>query len=126
MKKLASVALAVVSAATLAGLTASAAVQPSVRELRDLGDAILGLMLGGSVLGVGLARDRGKKNSARQIVGFICMSVIMVDAAASAADCKSQLVPLILVGAELITMFIGLATDRKWWESRASVSSHLT
>lgn len=42
MKKLASVALAVVSAATLAGLTASAAVQPSVRELRDLGDAILG------------------------------------------------------------------------------------
>ena len=42
------------------------------------------------------------------------MSVIMLDAAASAADCKSQLVPLILVGAELITTFIGLATDRKW------------
>ena len=89
-----------------------------IRQVLDsphyLGDAIFGLMLGGSVLGVGLARDRDKKNSARQIVGFICMSVIMVDAAASAADCKTQLAPLILAGAELITMFIGLATDRKW------------
>jgi len=79
-----------------------------------LGDAIFGLALGGSVLGVGLLRDRGKKNSARQIVGYICMSVIMFDAASSAANYGTQLTPLLLIGAELITLFVGLATDRKW------------
>ena len=42
MKKLASAALAAVSAAALAGLTASAETQPSVTGLRDLGSALLG------------------------------------------------------------------------------------
>ena len=79
-----------------------------------LKDSIFGLLLGGSILGVGLMREGDKKNSARQIVGYCVMSVIMFDAAVSGADSKSQLASALLIVAELITMFIGLATDRKW------------
>ena len=79
-----------------------------------LGDAILGILIGGSLIGAGFIRESGKKNGARQIVGFILMSLIMVEAATCGAEEKSQVAPLMLVGAELITMFVGLATDRKW------------
>ena len=79
-----------------------------------LKDAILGLLIGGSLIGAGLLRESGKKNGARQIVGFILMSLIMIDAATCGSYEKSQVAPLMLVGAELITMFVGLATDRKW------------
>ena len=79
-----------------------------------LEDAIFGLLLGGSLIGAGLIREKDKKNGVRQILGFILMSLIMFDAAAEGSSDNSQVAPLMLIGAELITMFIGLATDRKW------------
>ena len=79
-----------------------------------LGDSLFGLALGGAILGVGLFREFTKKNSARQIVGYILMSVIMFDAATSGAAEHSLLAPLMLLGAEVVTLFVGLITDRKW------------
>ena len=79
-----------------------------------LGDSLFGLALGGAILGVGLFREFAKKNSARQIVGFVLMSVIMFDAASSGVSEHSLLAPIMLLVAEIITLFIGLITDRKW------------
>ena len=79
-----------------------------------LKDSIFGLALGGSIMGVGLFREFGNKNSARQIAGYIIMTVIMLDAAASGHTVNSLVAPLILLFAQLISMILGFATDRKW------------
>ena len=79
-----------------------------------LGDSLFGLALGSAILGVGLFREYAKKNSARQIVGYILMTVFMFDAATSGSEHGTLVAPFMLLFAEIITMFIGLITDRKW------------